>query len=42
VPMLILGLGLVVGYAVQIWFARRRTAWERRVEGRVYVLEKAE
>ena len=42
VPMLALGLALVVGYAVQIWYLRRRAALERRSEDKVAVLEKAD
>ena len=40
--MLVLGLALVVGYAVQIWYLRRRVALERRAEDKVAVLEKAD
>ncbi|KAH6865725.1 hypothetical protein BKA58DRAFT_226212 [Alternaria rosae] len=42
VPMLALGLALVVGYAVQIWYLRRRAALEQRAEDKVTVLEKAD
>ena len=40
--MLVLGLALVVGYAVQIWYLRRRAVLERRAENKVAVLEKAD
>ena len=42
IPMLALGLASVVGYAVQIWYLRRRAALERKAEDKVAVLEKAD
>ena len=40
--MLVLGLVLVVGYSMQIWYLRRRAALERRAEDKTAVLEKAD
>jgi hypothetical protein len=40
--MLVLGLGLVVGYCVQVLSMRRRAAVEKRVEERVAALQKAD
>jgi hypothetical protein len=40
--MFVLGLGLVVGYAVQIFFVRKRVALERRAESMGSALEKAD
>jgi hypothetical protein len=40
--MFVLGLGLVVGYAMQISFVRKRAALERRAENMVNALEKAD
>jgi hypothetical protein len=42
VPMLALGVGLVVGYCVQLLSMRRRAAMERRAKERVAALEKAD
>jgi len=40
--MLVLGLALVIGYAVQIWYLRKWAALDRRAEDKVAVLEKAD
>jgi hypothetical protein len=40
--MLVLGSGLVLGYAVQICYIMRGAALERRTEGRIAAVEKAD